>query len=104
MTLLRVFVPFAFGFFLSYLFRVVNAVIAPDLVEELGLTAADLGLRTTDNVDAIAFGPPPDEPEPMPEPIPSLSPAGAAALVALMLGCAAGAARARRRRGRSYWV
>ena len=47
MTLLRVFVPFALGFFLSYLFRVVNAVIAPDLVAELGLTAADLGLLTS---------------------------------------------------------
>ncbi len=47
MTLLRVFVPIALGFFLSYLLRVVNAVIAPDLVEELGLTAADLGLLTS---------------------------------------------------------
>ena len=27
----RVFLPFAFGYFLSYLFRVINAVIAPSL-------------------------------------------------------------------------
>lgn len=27
MTLTRVFLPFAFGYFLSYLFRVVNAVL-----------------------------------------------------------------------------
>ncbi len=34
MTLLRVFIPFALGYFLSYLLRVVNAVIAPDLVRD----------------------------------------------------------------------
>lgn len=44
--LLRVFLPFAFGYALSYLFRVVNAVIADDLILELGLTAEDLGLLT----------------------------------------------------------
>lgn len=47
MMLLRVFVPFALGYFLSYLFRVVNAVIAPDLVQAAGLTAAGLGLLTS---------------------------------------------------------
>lgn len=47
MTALRVFIPFALGYFLSYLLRVVNAVIAPDLVGELGLDAADLGLLTS---------------------------------------------------------
>ena len=46
-TLLRVFLPFAFGYFLSYLFRVINAMIEPDLVAELGLGAADLGLLTS---------------------------------------------------------
>lgn len=44
---IRVFVPFACGYFLSYLFRTVNAVIAPTLVEEIRLTAADLGLLTS---------------------------------------------------------
>ncbi len=47
MTALRVFIPFALGFFVSYVFRVVNAVIAPDLTAELGLDAADLGLLTS---------------------------------------------------------
>lgn len=44
---LRVFLPFAGGYFLSYLFRSVNAVIAPDLVRELSLSPADLGLLTS---------------------------------------------------------
>ncbi|MEG3618170.1 MFS transporter [Magnetovibrio sp. PR-2] len=43
---IRVFVPFALGYFLSYLYRVVNAVIAPDLVADLGLGASALGLLT----------------------------------------------------------
>ena len=44
--LARVFLPFAGGYFLSYLFRNVNAVIAPQLVAELDLSAGDLGLLT----------------------------------------------------------
>lgn len=44
--IVSVFIPFALGYFLSYLFRVVNAVIAPDLVSELGLQADTLGLLT----------------------------------------------------------
>jgi MFS family permease len=44
--LLRVFLPFAAGYFLSYLFRVVNAVIAPDLVADTGIGPAALGLLT----------------------------------------------------------
>ncbi len=43
---LRVFLPFAAGYFLSYLFRSINAIISPDLVAEFGLSAADLGLLT----------------------------------------------------------
>jgi predicted MFS family arabinose efflux permease len=43
----RLFVPFGLGYFVSYLFRTVNAVIAPDLVAELGLSPADLGLLTS---------------------------------------------------------
>ncbi len=46
-TLLAVFLPFAAGYFLSYLYRSVNAVIAPDLVDDLGLNATDLGLLTS---------------------------------------------------------
>lgn len=43
----RVFLPFALGYYLSYLLRTVNAVISPDLTGELGLSAADLGLLTS---------------------------------------------------------
>ena len=43
---LTVLLPFAGGYFLSYLFRTVNAVIAPDLIRDLQLTASDLGLLT----------------------------------------------------------
>ena len=39
--------PFAAGYFLSYLFRTVNAVIAPLLVREMSLDAASLGLLTS---------------------------------------------------------
>jgi sugar phosphate permease len=42
-----VFVPFAAGYFLSYFFRNVNAVIAKDLVREFGLAPSDLGLLTS---------------------------------------------------------
>ena len=35
----RVFLPFALGYFLSYLFRSVNVVIGPNLVAEMGLSA-----------------------------------------------------------------
>ena len=45
--LLRVFIPFAFGYFLSYVYRTVNAVIAPDLVADAGLAPAALGLLTS---------------------------------------------------------
>lgn len=43
---LRVFVPFALGYFLSYLYRVVNVVIAPNLVNDLGVGPSALGLLT----------------------------------------------------------
>jgi MFS family permease len=45
--LLRVSLPFALGYFLSYLYRAVNAVIAPELVADLGLDPAALGLLTS---------------------------------------------------------
>ena len=45
--LLRVFIPFALGYFLSYLYRTVNAVIAPDLVRDIGVDPASLGLLTS---------------------------------------------------------
>ena len=46
-AIFRVFLPFAFGYFLSYIYRVINAVLAPDLVGELGLDASLLGLLTS---------------------------------------------------------
>ncbi len=53
-TVVRVFVPFALGYLLSYLLRVVNSVIAPSLIEDLGLSASDLGLLTSANLFAFA--------------------------------------------------
>lgn len=44
---LRLFIPFALGYFLSYLYRTVNAVLAPDLVRDLALDPAALGLLTS---------------------------------------------------------
>ena len=46
MIIVRVFVPFALGFFVSYIYRSVNAVIALDLVAGFDLRPADLGLLT----------------------------------------------------------
>jgi len=50
----RLFLPFAGGYFLSYLYRTVNAVVGPVLSNELSLGAADLGLLTS--AYFIAFG------------------------------------------------
>jgi predicted MFS family arabinose efflux permease len=44
---LRAFLPFAAAYFLSYLYRVVNAVIAPNLTADFGIGPADLGLLTS---------------------------------------------------------
>jgi MFS family permease len=44
---LRLFLPFALGYYLSYLLRNANAVLAPGLMRELDLSAADLGLLTS---------------------------------------------------------
>lgn len=51
---LRIFLPFAAGYFFSYFLRNVNAVIAPELTRELGVSAADLGLLTSAYL--LAFG------------------------------------------------
>ena len=47
MILLRVFVPFALGYFLSFLFRSINAVVGPRLVDEFGLPPEALGFMTS---------------------------------------------------------
>jgi predicted MFS family arabinose efflux permease len=47
--------PFALGYFLSSLFRSVNAVVGPRLVADLGLSAAELGLLTSAYLLAFAL-------------------------------------------------
>lgn len=44
---LRVFVPFALGYCVASILRSINAVIAPQLVRDLGLSAAELGFSTS---------------------------------------------------------
>jgi sugar phosphate permease len=41
-----VFLPFSAGYFLSYFYRTINAVISVPLTKELGLNASHLGLMT----------------------------------------------------------
>lgn len=50
----RIFLPFALGYYLSYLLRTVNAVISPALTTELQLSGAALGLLTSTYF--LAFG------------------------------------------------
>ncbi len=45
-AMLIVFMPFACGYFFSYFFRTVNAVVAPYLRQDIGLGPADLGLMS----------------------------------------------------------
>ena len=45
--ILRVFLPFVAGYYIAYLFRTINAVMAAPLAKELGLGADDLGLLTS---------------------------------------------------------
>lgn len=44
--MLAALLPFALGYLFSYLYRAANAIVAPDLVKELGLSASALGLLT----------------------------------------------------------
>jgi len=46
--------PFGFGYFLSYLYRAVNAVVGTYLVHDIGLTASQLGLLTAAYLVAFA--------------------------------------------------
>jgi MFS family permease len=45
--ILRVFLPFVTGYYLAYLFRTIQAVMASSLATELGLSPGDLGLLTS---------------------------------------------------------
>src|SRR5436189_1677313 len=47
LPVLAVFCPFAVGYFLSFFFRNVNAIISKDLAREFSLTPADLGFLTS---------------------------------------------------------
>ena len=47
MLFARVYLPFALGYAISYFFRNANAIIEADLVRELGLGPAELGLLTS---------------------------------------------------------
>lgn len=51
---LRVLLPFAGGYFLSYLYRTVNAVLAPHIAADIMLDAGALGLMT--GMYLLAFG------------------------------------------------
>ncbi|MBI2315823.1 MAG: MFS transporter [Betaproteobacteria bacterium] len=44
---IMVWLPFACGYFLSYVFRTINAIISPDLVRDLGVNPSELGLLTS---------------------------------------------------------
>ena len=51
----RVFVPFAFAYFISWVLRSVTAIIAPDLVRDLGLSALGVGLLGSTYLLAFAL-------------------------------------------------
>jgi MFS family permease len=53
--LLKVFLPFAGGYYLSYLYRAANAIISPYLVHEFGLGPGELGLLTSAYFLTFAF-------------------------------------------------
>ncbi|MEE4166045.1 MAG: MFS transporter [Desulfocapsaceae bacterium] len=53
-VVLKVFLPFAAGYFLSYVFRVVNAVISTDLVSDIAIGPSELGLLTATYFIAFA--------------------------------------------------
>ncbi|PIE60845.1 MAG: MFS transporter [Desulfobacterales bacterium] len=52
--ILRIFIPFALGYFISYLFRVVNAMIAAELVADLNVDPSQLGLLSATYFIAFA--------------------------------------------------
>jgi MFS family permease len=54
LSFLRIYFPFAAAYLLSYLFRTVNAVMSPELVRDLSLDPASLGLLTS--AYFLAFG------------------------------------------------
>lgn len=53
--LLFVLLPFGIGYFLSQMFRSVNAVVGPDLARDVGLSASELGFLTSAYLLAFAL-------------------------------------------------
>ncbi|MFV0295813.1 MAG: MFS transporter [Hyphomicrobiaceae bacterium] len=47
--------PFGLGYFFSYLYRAVNAIVAPDLVRDIDMSASELGLLTSAYLLAFAI-------------------------------------------------
>jgi len=47
--------PFALGYFMSYLFRAVNAIVEGELVRDIGLSPSELGLMTAAYLAAFAL-------------------------------------------------
>ncbi len=43
---LQIFLPFALGYLLSYIYRVINSVLAPNLAADIGVDPSELGLLT----------------------------------------------------------
>src|SRR4051812_35562824 len=54
MPAVRVVLPFLAGYYLSYVYRAVNAVLGPTLAREFGLSATELGFLT--GVYFLSFG------------------------------------------------
>lgn len=54
-VILTVLLPFAVGYFLSQMYRSVNAVVGPDLASDIGLGAAELGFLTSAYLLAFAL-------------------------------------------------
>lgn len=54
-VILTVLFPFAVGYFLSQMFRSVNAVVGPDLAQDIGLSAGELGFLTSAYLLAFAL-------------------------------------------------
>jgi MFS family permease len=52
--ILSIFLPFAAGYYLAYLFRTINAAISPALASEFGLDAAEIGLLAS--IYFLVFG------------------------------------------------
>lgn len=54
-VMMTVLLPFAVGYFLSQMYRSVNAVVGPDLARDVGLGAAELGFLTSAYLLAFAL-------------------------------------------------